>query len=121
MERQNPTLTACALCMLFVMGTALATAATTERGPSGCPPSVDASRFVCYTVAEERLNQQRELGLEQQKLDLKLALADMTFKYQKHEALSIKRWGWSIGPGAGLGVDGEANAGLYVTFGWRVR
>ena len=101
--------------VIFAASLGAATAAPTassERGPSGCPPGVDPRRFVCFSIDEEADRQVKIALLER---DLKLA------------RVKGKRVGCVAGAGLGVAgvVDEEFNlravpgVTVGVTCGWR--
>jgi hypothetical protein len=46
---------------------------------------------------------------------------EVSFEFDTRTVVSRpKRFGWTLGPGGGIGVDGQPNIGLYVVWGWRL-
>ena len=110
LSRLTSLLLSCALCITFGTGTAFAQ----KRGPSGCPPGVSPKEFVCYTLVEDAKTTGKILNLEE-------ALNNLKFDLARARARRLKRAGWNLGPGVGVGFDGEVQGGIYATFAWRFR
>jgi hypothetical protein len=107
---------------LIFGGVTLLSAASTEssRLENGCPArsGLSAREWVCFTLDEEANRQMKELDLESLIVDVKLDLA-------RARAKRLKRLGWSLGPGFGIGIGGKDNGGfepdlgLYLSYGFR--
>jgi len=107
---------------LIFGGVTLSSAASTEssRLENGCPArsGLSASEWVCFTLYEEASRQIKELDLEETLVEAKLALA-------RARAKRLKRLGWSLGPGVGIGIGGQDNGGfepdlgVYFSYGFR--
>jgi len=52
--------------------------------------------------------------------EIRRSQIDLREEIAKLKAKSLRRFGWTIGPGVGVGIDGESDAGyVYLNWGWR--
>ncbi len=93
---------------------------TTSRLENGCPMTsrLSTSEWVCFTLDEEAARQMKELALEETLVNAHLDTA-------RARAKRLKRLGWSLGPGFGIGIGGKDNGGfepdlgVYLSYGFR--
>jgi hypothetical protein len=90
--------------------------ASTEsaRGPSGCPPEMDPTKWICLTIPEAGDVDARLAALKAER--------DAAWRKLGQKQ---KRFGWNLGIGGGIGyepsspVGASVDTGFYLTWGLR--